>query len=415
MSKQNAGQEKYGPLLSTSEAEELTMHTFRVSRKEKAAGRKGFPVCSWGEAGIGKTELPNYLVKEYTDMFDGNIVYLPMAQIEEKAELQGLPELLESLEEYDGKSAIPTSATLRKELIEGKIKEFLVRATTVYATPAFIPQEETHGKRGLLVIDDMNRADMRIINSIMQLLQDGKLLGWQLPPEWEIFCTCNPDNGSYQVTPFDGAQMTRMVNFRQKFDPKSWLKNWAIPTGIHPVAQNFVVSIPEEVVKGERTNPRSFDKLFRLVGDDLDTLKNLSVAETKKSDVVRRIKTIGLANVEQSSLQAFIQFITDGFGKLPSMEEILDKDYDLDEFYDFITPNGTLRIDIVKTLDCRILLFLQGIDDKDRKKYLSGIQKWLKHDKLPADLRYFSTTNAIDLDDDIADEDLAEIIFSRYH
>jgi hypothetical protein len=410
------GLEKYGPILKTKQAEELVIEVFRTSRKEKAQGRKGLPVCAWGPAGIGKTELPNYLVKAYAEeLFDGNVVYIPMAQIEEKAELQGLPELLEQVEPYDGKSVVPTSATIRKDVIDGIVKEFLVTASTVYATPSWIPQEETHGKRGLLVIDDMNRADGRIINSIMQLLQDGKLLGWELPQEWEIYCTCNPDDGTYQVTPFDGAQMTRMVNFRQEFDPKSWLENWAIPTGIHPVAQNFVMTLPESVVQGERTNPRSFDKLFRLAAPYLDELKGLNKDNIGSSDVVSKIKMLGLANIEQESLTSFLQFITDGFGKLPNIDEILDMNFDLDQFYDTIYTQGVLRIDIVKTLDCRIFLFAKSLEQKEMKKYYKGIQRWLKHKKLPSDLRYYSATQAIDLDQEIADEQLAEVIFSRYH
>ncbi len=89
----NSGAQDYGPVLKTSEAEEIVMNAFRMSREEKLAGRKGFPVCAWGPPGIGKTEFPNMIIKKYADFFGGdskkgipgNIVYVPIAQIEEKA------------------------------------------------------------------------------------------------------------------------------------------------------------------------------------------------------------------------------------------------------------------------------------------------------------------------------------------
>lgn len=403
-------QEEYGPLLKTSQAEEYTIEIFRASRAEKAAGRKGLPVCVWGPAGIGKTEIPKMYANKYAkELFDGNIVYLPMAQIEEKAELQGLPELLESLSNYDG-GEIPGSSFVKNMLVDGVIKEFLVRSSTVYATPSWIPQEDTHGKRGILVIDDMNRADSRIINSIMQLLQDGKLLGWSLPQEWEIYCTCNPDDGKYQVTPMDGAQMTRMVNFRQTFDEKAWVENWAIPTGIHEVAQNFVLTYPESVCVGERTNPRSFDKLFRLISNYLDLLKS----ENDTTKVVSALRNFGLMNVDQEPLQNFIGFITNGFGKLPSVEEILDPEFDLDGLHETLITNGQQRVDIIASIDTRILMFIKK-NESSFSKYKEGARKWIKHPKLPAELRYNSTAELIEINDEISDAELAQVIFSRYY
>ena len=229
-------QANYGPILKTDKAEEYVMDIFATSRLEKSEGRKGIPVCAWGEAGIGKTELPNFLIKKYSDpksihgnFFDGNIVYVPLGQIEEKAELQGLPDVKEVFRnigpDEDESSLKGEVRSMEQRDEEGNIinKRVEVDIRTIYATPSWIPQEHTHGKKGLLVIDDANRADSRIINSIMQLLQDGALLGWKLPEEWEIYLTCNPDNGKYQVTRLDGAQMTRMANFEQHFDPLSWL------------------------------------------------------------------------------------------------------------------------------------------------------------------------------------------------
>ena len=423
---------QYGPTLKTADAEEFTMHIFNVSRSEKLAGRKGMPVCAWGEAGIGKTELPNNLIKKYSDFFGGdsskgikgNIVYLPMAQIEEKAELQGLPDLSEIMRDLeDGEDESTVIGTIREieyneyEADEnGKVKfvngnpvysvrkkKVVVNNSTVYGVPDWIPQEATHGKVGLFVIDDMNRADARIINSIMQLLQDHRLLGWGLPRDWEIYCTCNPDNSKYQVTSFDGAQMTRMCNFEQNFDVLSWVSDWAIPTGLHPLAQNFGLSYPEAMVSGERTNPRSFDKFFRL-GHDLFN---------EPENNLEKIKILGLMNIDGDALASFITFITSGFGKLPNIEEILDGSCNLDELHKKLTQNGVVRVDIVNSLSCRLILFHKSNANKFNKTQIENFRKWLKHPMLPGEIRYKSTRDSVIAQHEIGDLELSTLIMNR--
>jgi hypothetical protein len=488
---------QYGPTLKTGKAVEFTMDIYSTSRYEKSQGRKGIPVCSWGEAGIGKTELPNFLVREYLDFFDGNIVYLPMAQIEEKAELQGLPELqttkrllktfnykltkalakdkkkkvkivtgnigtksvdyvmstdevssdeltdfmspkemfrlpgndyVMNAKNEDGKvdlyycmpESLDGSQTIIEETINGKLKKYILDARTIYATPSWIPQVSTHGEKGLLVIDDMNRADGRIINSIMQLLQDGALLGWKLPEQWEIYCTCNPDDGKYDVTGFDGAQMTRMANYTQRFDEKSWLEAWAIPTGIHAVAQNFVMTYPEAIVKGERTNPRSFDKFFRMIRSTLDKVKisgdRMQLGgQNEGGKLAKKINDYGLMNIEEESLQVFISFLTSGYGKLPSIEEILDPKFDLKKFYGQITDGGSLRVDILTALNTRLVLFLktEGEAISDDKNVLTGVKRWMKAEKLPADLRLSILDDVLMALPKVVDQELTQLIYSR--
>lgn len=396
--KTQASKSTYGPTLKTDKAEEFAMNIFAKSREEKLAGRGGMPLCAWGDAGIGKTELPKFLVKKYTEFFGGNIVYVPLGQIEEKAELQGLPDIKEFVRDFvEGEDETLLSGDI--EIRDGK--KVVVDVRTVYATPSWIPQVETHGERGLLVIDDATRADSRIINSIMQLLQDHELLGWKLPIGWEIYLTCNPDNGKYQVTRLDGAQMTRMVNFEQAFDPISWATNWGTPTGLHPLALNFVLAVPEAVCQGDRTNPRSFDKFFRLAADCFD----------EPGDNIEAIRTYGMMNIDEIALGTFITFITDGFGKLPDVEDILSGQVDLDQLRDKLTIGGNIRVDILNTLSCRLVIYINqnGITDKQ----CEHMKKWLKHSMVPKEIRYKDTVIAIKKNRNIGDPELAKLLYQR--
>ena len=90
---------------------------------------------------------------------------------------------------------------------------------TVYSPPDWVPTEEGPG---ILLLDDINRADDRILRGCMQLLQNFELSSWKLPPKWQIVATANPEGGDYSVTPMDGAMLTRMLHTTLKFDAKIW-------------------------------------------------------------------------------------------------------------------------------------------------------------------------------------------------
>lgn len=60
--------------------------------------------------------------------------------------------------------------------------------------------------------------------AIMELICTGKYISWKLPKYTNILLTSNFDNGSYQVSSLDAAQMSRLVNFQIKFDIKVWAR-----------------------------------------------------------------------------------------------------------------------------------------------------------------------------------------------
>ena len=84
---------------------------------------------------------------------------------------------------------------------------------------------------GILLLDDINRADDRILRGLMQLLQNFELFSWTLPPKWQIVATANPEGGDYSVTPMDDAMLTRLVHLTMVFDPKTWAQ-WAESAGV---------------------------------------------------------------------------------------------------------------------------------------------------------------------------------------
>lgn len=184
----------YGTASKAGELIDFLSHVTTTNLAKEQTGKKKTPVCIWGKHGIGKTEIVETFAKDQGYDF----AYIAPAQFEEMGDLIGMP-----------------------AIEEGR---------TVFRPPAWVPREEGPG---ILLIDDVNRADDRILRGIMQLLQNYELVSWKLPSKWQIVLTANPDGGDYSVTPMDDAMLTRMLHITLSFDIKEWAR-WAEQNGIDP-------------------------------------------------------------------------------------------------------------------------------------------------------------------------------------
>ena len=153
--------EFYGLKASSQEVAYFVKHILESNQDFENTGQKKTPVCIWGGHGIGKTEL----VKQISDELGYKWAYIAPAQFEEMGDLLGMPKINDNV--------------------------------TSFIPPNWVPTEEGPG---ILLIDDVNRADDRILRGIMQLLQNFELVSWSLPPKWQIVLTANPDGGDYSVT-----------------------------------------------------------------------------------------------------------------------------------------------------------------------------------------------------------------------
>ncbi len=182
------------------------------------------PMCVLGIAGLGKTSTPIQYALE------NKIGYsiLPVAQLTEAGDLMGLPDKT------------------------GK--------TTTYLPPDFLP---TAGK-GVLIIDDVNRANDMILQSLLNFIQFKKFGDYTLPEDWQIVMTGNIDDGNYVVNELDHAFLTRGLTYELEFERLLWGK-WARSNGIEERFVTFILKNPEYVTS--RNNPRAFTQGFaRLKG-----------------------------------------------------------------------------------------------------------------------------------------------------
>lgn len=334
----------YGTKCSSKEVEEFLRHTFTVNEKAELGGRRKTPLCIWGQHGIGKTQLVEQIAADLGYKW----AYIAPAQFEEMGDLVGMPRVVDQAHGL---------------------------AATEFVPPDWVPVEEGPG---ILLIDDVNRADDRILRGIMQLLQNYELVSWKLPPKWQVVLTANPDGGDYSVTPMDFAMLTRMMHVSMVFDLKRWAA-WAERNAVDPRGINFVLSYPE-VVTGERTTPRTLVQFF----ESISTIENLT-------EHLGLVKMLGDACLDAATVSAFISFVSNRLSKLPSPQEILEaKDFEgeIAEPIRKMVLGETKRIDILSVISTRLVnyLIVNNVDLSGNAK--DNVIRYLLLDFFPNDMRF---------------------------
>ncbi len=245
---------------------------------------------------------------------------------------------------------------------------------TTFRPPAWVPAEDGPG---ILLIDDVNRADDRILRGIMQLLQNYELVSWKLPPQWQILLTANPDGGDYSVTPMDNAMLTRLMHISLQFDVRAWA-TWAEASGVDPRGIDFVLTYPE-VVTGERTTPRSLVQFFESIRGIKDLRAELGL-----------VRLLADSCLDETTVRSFITFINQGLSKLITPEEITgaqDFARDVEVRLRELVLEKTLRVDILATVCTRLVNHLIRRKGKLSKRQLDNIKAFIKLDFMPNDIR----------------------------
>ena len=328
----------HGTKVKASELERFLLHMMEVNLAAELRGERKTPICIWGKHGIGKTEIVESLAA--TQKY--KLAYLAPAQFEEMGDLIGMP------------------------VVEG--------LQTSFRPPDWVPREEGPG---ILLIDDINRADDRILRGLMQLLQFYALQSWELPSKWQIICTANPDGGDYSVTPMDDAMLTRMMHVSLDFDVQEW-GTWAEKKAIDPRGINFILTYPE-LVNGQKTTARTLVQFFNAIALISNLKENLGL-----------IQILGDSCLDEATVSAFIAFVNQNLERLPSPQKILNAsnfEQEIKLHLKTLVQGAIIRVDILATLCTRIANYLR-FNSKVSPIQLNNIKQFLKMELLPNDLRH---------------------------
>ncbi len=329
----------YGTKVNATELSRFIHHIFQTNQILEGEGKRKSPICIWGRHGIGKTEIVENLARQNGYQY----AYIAPAQFEEMGDLVGMP------------------------AIAGE--------RTVFRAPAWVPDAPGPG---ILLIDDVNRADERILRGIMQLLQNHELISWQLPPQWQIILTANPDGGDYSVTPMDDAMLTRMLHVTLEFDLKTWVQ-WAEQNEVDARGINFVLLYPE-IITGQRTTPRTLVQFFEAIKSIKDLSANLGL-----------VRILADSCLDEQSATAFISFVNHNLSELITPEQICNaQDFEKEVFLPFqkMVVKQPIRVDIIAALCTRLANYLLQDAQLLSPAQLNNLKAFLKIDFIPNDIRF---------------------------
>lgn len=139
------------------------------------------------------------------------------------------------------------------------------RSVTCFNTPEFWPAE---GK-GVLLLEEPNRANTSVMNTFMQLLTDRKVHDYKLPDGYIIVACINPETAAHEVNTMDAALRNRFQIFEVEYDKEDFCrymdkKGWTESIRNFVSSGNWKFITPENMTKNPGAvyvSPRSFAAL----------------------------------------------------------------------------------------------------------------------------------------------------------
>jgi len=371
--------------LNINELKGFVNHIISNNRFLQAKGMTPTAIEVVGESGIGKTSTVIELAQENNLEF----VKLNLAQIEELGDLIGFPkeeyQIFKTVTNEDKAHLNFTAAQVGKKVAKWVDKATLdsylrmgFKATgqsrMAYSAPEWIANKK---KGGILLLDDWNRADIRFIQAIMELVDRQTYISWSLPQDWHIILTANPDNGDYMVNSIDSAQKTRYITANLEFDKDVWAV-WAENAGIDSRCINFLL-MHDELVNKE-VNARAITTFFNSISSFDSFEKNLPM-----------VQMLGEGSVGEEFASMFTIFINNKLDQLVTPMDMLLKDNSiLSKVQSCIGSGENYRADIAAILAIRLANYsvVYSKDNTITKKIIDRLIELIKGDFFSVDLKY---------------------------
>jgi hypothetical protein len=355
--------------LNINEAKDFLRHIVNNNRYLQDNNKPPVAVEIVGDSGIGKTSS----IVQLKDELGFNFVKLNLAQIEELGDLVGFPIRQFEMENKTEKNWIDEHA------VEDYHKKGWM--TTGLNRMSYCPPEWIAGKDqgGVLLLDDWNRADIRFIQAVMELIDRQEYISWKLPKDWHIILTSNPDNGEYLVNSIDSAQRTRFITVDLKFDIKCW-SVWAEENQIDGRCINFLLKHPELV--STNTNSRSITTFFNSISSIKSFESSLGL-----------IQMIGEGSVGPEFTTLFTMFINNKLDKIISPEDILfheSEEYVLNTLKGVIGKDDKYRADLASILSTRLTNYslFYAKTTRIEKGMIDRLAFLMNEDLFAVDLKY---------------------------
>lgn len=312
----------YGYHANQNQIKDFILDTWKCNVERESCGMPRSVVSIWGAAGCSKTAVAKSfsdIEVEYKGKFRKfSVISVPLGQTEEMGDIVGIPNSFVSIckkfTETDDEGKTTEKTKTMKVSAEDSILQYYFskgwnlvddsRIEMSYAPPSWVPVDEGPG---ILIFDDANRASVRILKGIMQLIQDYRTIGWSIPSGWLIVCTGNPDNSSYIVASQDDAMITRMKHITMDPSVEQWAE-WARSINLDDRGISFLLKNPE-LIYPKRNSDGNFQSRtnFRTITDFFLGLgKYASIGEQNKT----KFFIDGCSCVDEEFVYMFYLFLT---------------------------------------------------------------------------------------------------------
>ena len=355
--------------LNIDEAKSFLSHIVTNNRYLQENNKLPVAVEVIGDSGIGKTSMVLQVAKE----LNLNLVKLNLAQIEELGDLVGFP--IRQFEVCQEDKCLWIDEHAVEEYTKLGYK-FTGQNRMSYCPPEWIAGKASGG---FLLLDDWNRADIRFIQAVMELIDRQTYISWSLPKDWHILLTANPDDGEYLVNSIDTAQKTRFISVNLKFDMKCW-GVWAENNQVDGRCIKFLLKHPELV--STSVNSRSITTFF-------NSISSLDSFETN----LPLIQMIGEGSVGTEFTTLFTMFINNRLDKMMSPEDMIHhekEDYVLNTLKGIIGKEKKYRADLASILSTRLVNYslYYSKENKISKQFIDRLALLMNEELFAVDLKY---------------------------
>ena len=354
--------------ITLDEFKEICNYLLDNNKRLVDEGKNPTAIGIIGSAGLGKTSV----IQQIAENRGMTFVKLNLSELEEVSDMTGFP-----IKEYKIKVRNKETNEFEDTWVAHDLLDLYLRSACEefeltdevrmgYATPAWLPREENPNGT-VLLLDDYSRANSLFMQATMELICTGKYISWKLPKYTSVLLSSNPDDGSYQVSSLDAAQVSRMVNFPIKFDIKVWSR-WAESAQLDTRAINFGLMYSSEIFEQENNqtiNPRSYTTFCNAISG----LKDWS--DTKTLAMILNIAKGCFDDDKNVIGNLFTTFIANKLDKLISPERLLTGDWDevSEEIKQCVRDSsGNYRPDIASVLSTRLLNYTSYYFDQKGSK-----------------------------------------------
>lgn len=250
----------------------------------------------------------------------------------------------------------------------------IVDGCTTWARPTWLDEiykKAEQGIRSILFLDELNRAQVDVLNAFLELCLNKTMHTHKLPAGTMIVVAINPSNGKYRTTKFDPALVNRFLYTKMEVNVTEWLA-WASKNNVNSTILSFISKNEdrlffEDARSEQSATPRSWTMLSR----NIDALTSFC---TPSSEVLKTLFVGKLGTAVGGQFYSFYKEYSKNIEPQDVIEFVKTQKIDVSKYQETIMHVAeNMKKELIKDAEHIVLL---GLVEKLTKSYFNvGITK----------------------------------------